>query len=77
MQELAAALGKFTQLATTDDVKPNELPAGMPDFSDVATIWSSYCLHNLRGDLLRLGLEIAKALSEFDRGLKYPETLKD
>lgn len=77
MQEIAAALQKFADLPTTDDAQPNELPPGMPDFSDVATTWSSYCLHNLRGDLLRLGLEIAKALSEFDRGLKYPETLKD
>ena len=50
-------------------------PDSIPDFTETAVEWSAYCIRNLRGDLLTLGLDIAKALSEFDRGLKHPETL--
>lgn len=45
-------------LKASDGVKEN--------FTEVAVKWASYCLRNLKGDLLAKGLDIAKALSKFD-----------
>jgi len=74
MQEVKAALEQFAA-AAPDGAEPKFEP--LPDFAEVAVEWSAYCLRNLRGDLMRLGLDISQALSEFDRGLKHPETLRD
>lgn len=73
MQEIKDNLEKF---AYASEKAATEF-AEVPDFADVAAKWCDYCVHNLRGDLLRLGLNIAHSLSEFDRGLKHPETLND
>jgi len=74
MQEVKQALETFASARRMDGTGED---VALPDFTEVATNWSAYCLHHLRGDLMRLGLDIARALSEYDRGLKYPETLKD
>jgi len=78
MQEVKQALENFANLPVMKVGNPGPYEdTELPDFADVASNWATYCLHNLRGDLLRLGLEVSKALSEFDRGLKHPETLND
>jgi hypothetical protein len=74
MQELKQALETFAKARRIDGTGED---VELPDFADVASAWATMCLHDLRGDLLSLGLDISKALSEFDRGLKHPETLKD
>lgn len=77
MNEVKRALQQFADSPT--DARPGdpsiEQPQ-LPDFAEVAADWAKYCVHNLRGDLLKLGLDVTAALAEFDRGLKYPETLK-
>jgi hypothetical protein len=40
------------------------------DFTEVAVKWASYCLRNLKDEMLVKGLDIAGALSQFDTALK-------
>jgi hypothetical protein len=40
------------------------------DFTDVSVKWATYCLRNLKDDLLTKGLDIAKALAQFETTMK-------
>ncbi len=75
MQEVKQALETFATARRMDGGGEHDME--LPDFTEVAVKWSAFCVRSLRGDLLTLGLDIAKSLSEFDRGLKFPETLRD
>ena len=44
---------------------------GIPiDFVSVSIKWATYCLKNLKDDLLAKGLDVARALSQFETTLR-------
>jgi hypothetical protein len=58
-----------------DDVKESIEKASdgyVVDFVEVSVKWATYCLHNLKDDLLAAGLDIARTLAQFDVTMKNP-----
>lgn len=56
-----------------DELKKSILEASngvIVDFTEVSIKWATYCLRNLKDDLLVKGLDIARALSQFETTMK-------